>query len=272
MGHDKQIILTGKTGYLGSEIYKLFSKEKISLITAGRKNADINVNLLLEKNVKKKLNFESNNILIHAAGFVPKEIKDYNNQKKNLQNIKIIKNILKTNIKNIIFISSFSVYGSKKKIKNQKVSIQKDTSEYAKSKIVCEKLLLNSKKKVIILRIPGLFGGNRKNGLIYNCIKFLNSKNKMDFTSFPIWTAIHVKDVAVAIKKILNKKFNNKIINLAYKNPMCAEEVIQYLYKIYKKKILFPNKNKFEYKNFKQNLITTSFKNRLKEEVLNYHD
>ena len=43
MGHDKQIILTGKTGYLGSEIYKLFSKEKISLITAGRKNADINV-------------------------------------------------------------------------------------------------------------------------------------------------------------------------------------------------------------------------------------
>ena len=59
---------------------------------------------------------------------------------------------------------------------------------------------------------------------------------------------------------------------MAYKNPMCAEEVIQYLYKIYKKKILFPNKNKFEYKNFKQNLITTSFKNRLKEEVLNYHD
>ena len=92
----------------------------------------------------------------------------------------------------------------------------------------------------------------------------------MDFTSFPIWTAIHVKDVAVAIKKILNK-FNNKIINLAYKNPMCAEEVIQYLYKIYKKKFYFLTRINLNIKTL-SNLITTSFKNRLKEEVLNYHD
>lgn len=272
VGYDRKLILTGKTGYLGTEIFKYFSNKKIKVRTIGRKNSDIIVNLATEKKIKKKLIFKNDEILIHAAGFVPKKIEDYYNKKKNKQNIIILKNILQTNIKYIIFISSFAVYGYKNKIVNKRLNINKHLNEYAKSKIICEKLLLESKKKIIIVRIPGIFGGNRKSGLIYNCIKNLILEKKNKFYDLHLWTGIHIKDIIFGINKLIKYKFKNKIINFAYKNPLSSQEVIEYLYKINKKKIKFENKNKFKYFKTRQNIIPGSLKKRLKEEFLRLND
>ena len=272
MGYDKKLILTGKTGYLGSEIFKYFSNKQVNILTIGRKKSDILTNLATEKKIKTKLKFKNDDILIHAAGFVPKTIKDYYNKEKNKQNIIILKNLLKTNIKFIIFISSFSVYGDNNKIINKKLKINKNLNEYAKSKIICENLLLESKKNIIIIRVPGIFGGNRKNGLIYNCIRNLILRKKNKFHDLHHWTGIYIKDIVFGINKIIKYKFKKKIINFAYKNPLSSQEVIEYLYKINKKKIKFKKKNKFEYYKTQQNIISGSFKKRLKEEFIKFND
>ena len=272
MGYDRKLILTGKTGYLGTEIFNYFSKKKIKVRTIGRKNSDIIANLANKKKIKNKLIFKKNEILIHTAGFVPKTIEDYNNKKKNKQNIIILKNILQTNVKYIIFISSFAVYGSQNKITNKRLNINKHLNEYAKSKIICEKLLLKSKKKIIIIRIPGIFGGNRKNGLIYNCIKNLILRKKNKFYDLYLWTGIHIKDIILGLNKLIKYKFKNKIINFAYKNPLSSQEVIEYLYKINKRKIKFKDKNKFKYYKTQQKILLGSFKKRLKEEFIKLND
>lgn len=272
MGYDRKIILTGKTGYLGSEIFKFFSKKNKRILTIGRRNSDILVNLATDKKIKNKIKFGKHDILIHSAGFVPKTIKDYYDKKKNEKNIIILKNLLLTNIRFIIFISSFSVYGHQNKIINKSLSINKDLNEYGKSKIICEKLLLKSNKNIIIIRIPGIFGGSRKNGLIYNCIKNLNLRKKNKFKNLCLWTAIHIKDIILGINMIIKSKFNKKIINFAYKNPLCAQEAIEYLYKINNKNIKFKTKKKFKYHKFKQNIILGSLKKRLKEEFLKFND
>ena len=271
MGNVKGVILTGSNGYLGKELQKELRKKKIKFITVGKIESNLNINLLNKKETKKLNIFKNDYILINCAGFVPKKFKDYYSN-KNKENIKILKNILNTKINKIIFVSSFSVYGSNKDAYESIIVKKKYENKYLKSKIECEKISNNSKKKVIIVRIPGLFGGTKKKGLIHNYIKSSILKKKFKIKKkYPYWTSIHVKDAAKGIVELmLQKSFKSEIYNLSYKKNLSALETIKLIANKFNNKISFNDNQRF---NISKKFNFFSIKNlnyKINEEIINF--
>ena len=216
MGYAKKIILTGSNGYLGKELQKELRKNKISFCSIGKKRKDLNLNLLDKKSLLKLNTFEEEDLILHCAGFVPKYLSQYNSN-KNKNNIKILNNLLKSKIKNIILISSFSVYGYNKKADEKVINKKKFENKYLESKIICEKNLINSKKNYLILRLPGLFGNTKKRGLIFNLIKSFIYKKKFKINkNYSVWTCLHVNDAARGIIELLSKKKLKSVFTICY--------------------------------------------------------
>ena len=130
---------------------------------------------MLQGKTIRILNKYKDHTLYHCAAYVPKKKKDYNNIYNNKKNISMIQNIINSKINNIFFLSTFSVYNNKILAKANKLKVSSKNNNYANSKIASENLLLNSNKKIKIIRIPGIFGGQRKDGFIYKAIYFFIS-------------------------------------------------------------------------------------------------
>jgi 2-alkyl-3-oxoalkanoate reductase len=265
----KKIILTGHSGYLGRNILKELKRNRFEVLTIGRKKSDIIVNLKDKIKIQNFLNpLCESHTLIHCAGFVPKNEKQYDSI-QNKKNIEIFKNILSTNINSIIFISSFSVYGDRKKASEVMMNPVKSMNIYARSKIICENLAFRSSKKVLILRVPGVFGGDKKKGLIFNCIKTLKEKkNFLIQKKYPLWTTIHIKDVALGIVEILKRGIKKtEIINLSYSKSPSIEKTLTIIFNLFKIKLDLLNDNTFIFKNKNRFKKIKNFKLRIKEEI-----
>ena len=195
-----KIIITGSWGYLGKRIVLKLRKNKIKFITLGKKKSKIKCNLLNKKKTIKVLNFYNQKLLIHCAANVPKKSSDYNNSLKNKQNLTMFNNILSSKTKKMIFISSVAVYGNEK-IGRETIIKKKGKNLYAAYKIKSERNGFKKRdKKFLVLRLPGLFGANRKNGIIYNTIKKIKLNKKINFSGqFPKWHSMHVDDAADVI-------------------------------------------------------------------------
>jgi nucleoside-diphosphate-sugar epimerase len=159
------ILLTGATGFLGSNIYRLLSSDH-QVSTLSRKNADYNYNLELELPILDK-QFD---LVIHCAGkahSIPTN--DFEIASFYKTNIDGIVNILHSlsnsdTPKYFVFISSVSVYGliQGESINEKAPLLAKDA--YGKSKIEAEKIVINwcNEHNVIytILRLPLVVGDN----------------------------------------------------------------------------------------------------------------
>lgn len=272
MANDKKIILTGKNGFLGGQLYNDLKSKKFSIVTIGKKKCDINLNLINKKKTLEILNkFNSSDILIHCAGYVPKKYFQYNSKKLNNQNVKIANNISKSKINNIIFISSFTVYGNDEFSEEKKINSKLSANFYAKSKILSENKFLESKKKVIILRIPGIFGGNRKDGLIYQCIKSLLSSKKFAIKKYYAkWSCIHIKDISKSIIKILKNKnyWKKKIYNICYSEEISAQKIIKMIHKKFGKKIEINHHNYYKVPHNNLLIKDSRLSKRINDEIL----
>lgn len=234
----KKIIITGASGYIGKKLHFLLKKKGFNVLGLSRRNSDINIDLLNKKETINKLKKYNNYEIIHCAGFVPKNQKQYKNKFRNYQNLRIAKNLLATNIKKIYFISSFVVYQNKKIVDDIELKPQKPENEYSNTKIKIENLLLSSRKDIKILRIPGIFGGERKSGLIYNCIKSLKLNKEFFFKKkYPAWVGMHIDDLVKVIHEIINKNIKKKIFNICYKKNYTISETVNLIYKIHGKSL-----------------------------------
>jgi len=168
----KTVLLTGSSGFLGHYIKHEFEKPDYNLITLGRKNCDIIMDLSKGvPNLPENIDF-----VIHAAGkahMVPKseaEVLSFfeTNDKGTLNLLEAIKSS-QANVKSIIFISSVAVYGM-----SQGVEISEDdqllaTDPYGKSKILAEiaikKFCEEQDIQCCILRLPLIAGKNAPGNL-----------------------------------------------------------------------------------------------------------
>lgn len=283
----KNIIITGGSGFLGSNFIKKFHR-KFNLIY----NFDIfnNKSLKKIKNVKfvktdisKKLinNIPTKNIslIIHTAAKQPRgpnqSLEDF--LKVNVDGIKNIFNfITEKKIKKFINCSSFSVYGKPIKlpvVENQNLN---PTNYYGLSKLLAEKISLfySNKYKIknIILRFDGLYGyGQNLPGFIDFAIRQLKFDKNIELFSQgkQIRDQVFIKD---AISALFNACFykikkQNEILNVGGDDPkdnlkICKE--IKYVIGSKSKIKLLKKKNRnFDY-NFYMSLIETKKKLRYK--------
>ena len=248
---NKKIFVYGVNGFIGSTLKKYLIQNKYEVL-----NYKINTKILHGRHNYTKFwkNVIKRSKIIVYASFN----NDLSSLKKNLNSslletllplytlTEVVKNN-KNKIK-IIYLSSASIYGDKKKLPvNEKADIQ-ITNIYDMLKILSEQILINSKISNLnycILRLANVYGENisnlnQKNRQILSKIirlaikdKYINvyghGKYYRDY--------IHIKDVCNAISKsIRSNKSHNQIFNIGSGRKVRLIWLFKYIKKILKAK------------------------------------
>ena len=241
----KVILLTGATGFLGSQIADVLVNNDIQLVALKRKNSDcyrcnsfknkINwVDIDAEGYWKGKvINLRPTHI-IHCA-WIGVEAHERNNIKTQIQNISFLSDLLEISrvMKLIQFISlgSQAEYG----ILNSKVSedsIVKPVSSYGATKVASQQILrtfCNSNKiKWIWLRLFSFIGEyENKNWLIPSLIDNIIKGKVMDMTAGEQkYSYMFAKDFALIILKIINSNVESGVYNVSGDELISLKELV----------------------------------------------
>ena len=276
------ILITGGAGYIGSHITEqLVNSNNIIIVdnlVTGYKRLINKKAIFIEADLKnkkylKKIIFENRiDAIIHLAAYLNVSEAE-NNKKKYFENnvigtLNLIKACKNSNVKNIIFSSSCSVYG------NINGSVKETASTnpqgyYAYTKLKGEQIIKKYSKKFnynyCILRYFNVAGASKSGKigqiekshgqLIKNlAIAALCSKSKVNIYGKNYQTRdgtcirdyIHVSDLAdIHLKLLKNKKINNKplIVNCGYGKGYSVKEVVD-IFKSIKKNVVVSYKRR----------------------------
>lgn len=226
----KKILISGSTGFIGSNLIEFFSKkyEVYALIrSVKKKKLKEDINYILYRDLNKFLKNNSINYLIHAAAKSPAldtKIDEYIKSNIELTKFLINKSII-YGIKNFIFLSSLSIYGeSKNNFIDEKTEII-NPSDYGISKLICEKIIIQNSNKInfSIIRLPGVVGKNSVRNWITNILADVKSNKEINIYNpdHKFNNIIHVNDLC---------KFINNLIKLnILKNDILCISTIERL-------------------------------------------
>lgn len=261
----KKLYIAGHQGMLGSAIYRIVNKKNIRILSATKKQLNLENFNQVEKWFKKN---RPDYVIIAAAkaGGILDNSKypvDYM-----LVNIKIQTNIIslshKYNVKKLIFIGSSCIYPkfSKTPIKETELltgSLEPTNQWYALSKIhgvkLCEAYNKQYKSNFSCVMPTNLFGPNDKyderSHVIPALIKRIHHAkiNKIPFVKVwgngkPKREFMYVEDCAKIICKILFRKKYYKLVNIGTGQEITIKQLARIICKIinYKGKIKFDTK------------------------------
>ena len=302
---EENILITGGFGLIGSNLIKILLKKKFNIIVIDNFSNGSFKSLKLFKKFSKKNNitfykidlnnfskvksvFEKHSIkyVIHLAAIssismgikYPKKVL-YNNINSTRNLVRLAK---KFSINYFIFSSSASVYGNinfKKNINENSRTVP--LNAYAKSKIICEKLIkkysTENSYKFCIFRYFNVVGKNfihnekKKNHMnLFETINYCIKKKKIfkihgkyldTFDGTPIRDFIYIDDLVSAHYKTLKIRktyFWNNIYNIGYNNGVSVLEIINETKRIFKDKL------KYNFININKSIIVKSVANNRK--------
>jgi len=236
----KKILITGGSGYKGVILIK-------KLIMLNYKIINIDTNyfgnyFIRHKNVNnikcdirdiKKINFKNIYACIHLAGIANDPMTDLNQSLSweitALGTKLLMDKLVENNVKKIIFASSGSVYGTKKKneIVSEKIELN-PISTYNKVKMVTENIILSYAKdiKVVIIRPATVcgFSPRMRLDLTVNLLTFQALKNKKItvFGGNQTRPNVHIDDIVDTYIFFLKKNITG-IFNVGFENYSILE-------------------------------------------------
>ena len=260
----EKILITGANGYIGNCLFH-FLKGKFKVIGIDKEktfnNKIYKCNILNTKKIDQIIKKEKPEIVVHLAAqsLVDPKINKKNYLRDNIIATNCLLKLIKKNkIKKLIFSSTASVYRySNFPLKEN--SKTEPLSNYAKSKLACEKNIIKNKNiNSVILRFFNVCGAldKPKIGLLKAQVTHLiptvvyktlfnkkiyiygNDYKTPDGTC--IRDYVHIKDICSVIKKsiiFLKKKNNSEIFNVGNRVGISNKSVVDCVKKITKKKI-----------------------------------
>tara|TARA_B100000927_G_C16472552_1_gene472143 strand:- start:3729 stop:4541 length:813 start_codon:yes stop_codon:yes gene_type:complete len=250
--------LTGANGKIGQKLLPFLLKKKINLIVV---TSNVKKAYLIKKKIKYNYTIvdyrhKEKNPILKSEKKIIIHLSSYHSSLWSLNKLLIKKNnqidkktfkfLSKNFIKNIIIISSISIYGNKKKTITD-FTIPNPDTYYGISKLNTEKFFLRKSKKnnfnVQIIRLPSVY--KIGSSLKYKILEFfINYKIPIPFSkNFGKKSFLSIKNFNLMTYQILIKrKF--------YRNPIFFSDPNDYKFttfvqKLYKKKPKFVDLTKF---------------------------
>lgn len=213
MKTNNKILVTGSTGFIGSNLVKkikklnpicLVNKKKIKIKNVKK----IQLDLTNKKKVKKVLRKINPDVIFHLAalgGLKKNEEDKIYSKKLNYNSNKFIIDSVKKKT-HIIFLSSDKVYNGKIENPNEKSNISPH-GIYAKFKRQSELLFIKNIKKIHILRLPPVhgFGANGRSYIDF-AIKKIRSKKKVTLASNVSRCFVDVNQLVSFLIQLINNK------------------------------------------------------------------
>lgn len=188
MNLKSKILITGATGFIGSNLLRILLNkgyENITCLVLPQDNIepikDFNINIEYGDITDKDSLYDvlrGIEVIIHLAAVVGSEDYELNNRVNYIGTKNIVEVIeeLELNIERFLFASSIAASGPSKRgeVKTEKDK-EEPISEYGKSKLKAEKYLLNKKDKIplTIIRFPLVYGPGSTDGIfpLFKAIK-----------------------------------------------------------------------------------------------------
>ena len=243
-----KILLTGYSGFIGSEILNQLSKNNTIYITQRNKKKVNNKNI---QNIKKiyfknydNLNYKLNklkiDIVIHCAthyikNHTSKDIKKLSDSNILFGNV-ILENLKAMKVKKFIYFNT--VWENYDSIKKNYFNL------YAVYKSIFKKIISYYKKnltsvKFYNLSISDTFGSIDKRKKIINILKlnYKKNKNKKILSKNLYLNLLNVEDIIEAVKILINKNYKSDEYILKNSKNFSLKEIVDRINKSSKKKI-----------------------------------
>lgn len=245
MSNKMKVLLTGASGFIGTNLMDFLTKEGhslhgLALHSLEKKNIR---NITLSDFDKLNSHFNENeyDIVIHLAAQIENvnPLQMYNANCKNTINLlEICKN---HNIKKFIFTSSHAVYGEAQNLPIGEDHQVSPKTIYGNSKLIAEEICKMYNQyyglNVIILRLSSLFGELQSTKyLIPRLIQSSLQDNSITLhkysNGFQEMDLINIFDVCTAINLSCKSKIKFGIFNIASGNKVTVEDIANLLSKI----------------------------------------
>ena len=223
-----KIGLTGSTGFVGMRLSKKFLMNNLKFYSYGRKNnpyaeKNIEFNLSKELNKECKESLKDIDVFIHMASKTPSK----NGEEVNLKDFlsinvlgteEIIKNCLKANVKEFIYISSANLLKPIQGIvsENSAYGDCVQSPYYLSSKISAEIIVKSfqcESMNIKIIRPSSIYGYGMQDGLIKIFLNKIFSNEKIKIYGKGKWGSdlVYVEDVVNSIYSLIFKDFSGPI-------------------------------------------------------------
>lgn len=217
----KKILLIGGTGYLGRHLSNYLNEEESEIFITGTSlnnsnrenyfkidfedtqsfhaldgfNFDLIIVLAAKLNSLSTYNLKHPDLSINTLGYASflQYLKDHDLAPK------------------IIYISSMTVYSPTNELPVSESGVIAPVNIYGLSKYIAECmtsfLCTNTDIMGAILRLPGIYGGDKKSGFIYNTLNNLkhNKAHNISTKNLIFWETIHVDDLCFMIKNFIKE-------------------------------------------------------------------
>jgi dTDP-4-dehydrorhamnose reductase len=235
------ILILGSNGLFGSYFKNFLNKRKLKYKTIGKKNCDINGNILDYKFLKKSINIIKPQYIINLAAMTNIEKCEENKLLAKKLNI-----ILPKNISVIINKKTFFIHFSTDHIYSKNF-LQKENSKikflnyYAKSKYLGEKSI-NHRNKCILR--TNFFGKSKSNRDSFTDWIFMSIKKKKKVFLYNdvFFSPLSMQSLSKYIMKIINKKIIGTY-NLGSNNGMSKKDFCLCFAHFLKKKLIYESIN-----------------------------
>jgi nucleoside-diphosphate-sugar epimerase len=223
-------LVTGAQGFLGAQVVKKLRSAGAFVTATGRRPAAgiVECDLLVESDVSRLLKSVAPDCIVHCAAHVPKNSDEYKNEYSVAASLDMLDAVLVTSNCPIVFISSMTVYGTGRDCPVVEKDAGDPASAYGVGKWKAELRLRTEGRAALAIRIPGLFGPSRRNGLVYNLLHAAKYKHSVRLPEDPVlWAAMHVNDAATGIAKLALSGFDVfEEINLAYPGKYSIDKLV----------------------------------------------
>lgn len=224
------VLVTGAQGFLGREIVGELKRRGVQVIATGRRseNGIYQCDLLDCDSVKVFIDQWKPCRIVHCAATVPRKSADYHNEGFAQHNLCMMESISAASTCPIIYVSSMTVYGDAlgRPVVEEDAGAPK--SAYGRSKLMGEAYLRDRNRSGWSVRIPGLFGPPRREGLVFNLLNAAKHNRYITLPSEAVsWAGMHVKDAARGIVSLaLSPDCPGHAINLGYRGPQSIKRLV----------------------------------------------